>query len=128
MALNKNTGFSLLEVLVSLLLISFILFGFDALSVHAIRQTRSAFYFTVAANQLANLSRRLECAQSAADRDFQVQQWNRENEVLLPKGFGAVSGSFPRYVLTIYWGKTIHQCVQIRLGEAGCLTLPVQLV
>jgi Tfp pilus assembly protein PilV len=115
-------GFSLLEVLISLLLLSFVLFGFDATEVYSLRTIRAAYYFDMANNQLNNMVERLYLINNDSDSLQQVAIWNMQNKTVLPEGLGQVTGHFPVYKITVYWGKKISPCQQNQLGTSGCLT------
>ncbi len=124
---KKLFGFSLIEVLISLLLLSLILLGFDAMEIFALRENRAAYYFSVATNQLNTM---LECLRALNSRDGLAQQiaiWNQQNQDVLPNGIGVVVGSYPMYTVTIYWGEIQHSCEKMRLGESGCLNEEVSL-
>src|SRR5579862_5833322 len=104
-----SKGFSLIEVLISLFLLALILLGFDAMEIFALRNTRSAFYFNVATNQLQNMAERLRALTIHDDISQQERSWNLENQQVLPEGWGKVSGHYPTYTLTIFWGDTKRQ-------------------
>lgn len=112
---------SLIEVLISLLLLSLILLGFDAMEIFALRENRAAYYFSVATNQLNSMIERLSALNSRDGLDQQVVIWNQQNQDVLPSGIGVVAGSYPRYTITIYWGEAQRACEKMRLGESGCL-------
>ncbi len=114
-------GFTLIEVLISLVLLSFILLGFDAMEVYSLRSARAAYYFHVAAHQLMSISERLRAMGQHFYIGEQVDIWNAQNKQLLPKGEGTVTGSYPNYEITIYWGDMPHVCQEIQLGQSGCV-------
>lgn len=114
-------GFSLLEVLVSLLLISFILFGFDATEIVGLRMIRATYYFDIANHQLNNMVERLHIINNDSDLLQQVTIWNSQNKTVLPHGIGDVAGHYPFYQITIYWGNSKSPCQQNQLGNSGCL-------
>lgn len=98
----KN-GFSLIEVLISLLILSLILLGFDAMEIDALRENRNAYYFSVAENQLNSIAQRIQA--HPQDITKQLMIWNQQNQQILPQGKGNVSGLFPNYIVTIFWGE-----------------------
>ncbi len=123
----QQSGFSLIEVLVSLLLLSLMLLGFDAMEIYALKQSRVAFYYSAAEQQLNNMRERLLSMSAQHDVETQLAAWNEENKTVLPQGFGSVQGEFPHYITTIFWGKMPHRCGEIKVGESGCLKEKVQL-
>ncbi|EKD55495.1 MAG: hypothetical protein ACD_60C00004G0005 [uncultured bacterium] len=127
MKLIKNDGFTLLEVLISLLLISFVLLGLDAIEVYSFRQLKIAYFFSLAFNQMNNMTERLSALHTYNGLDEQIEMWNRENQSLLPNGLGNVQGHFPHYIARIYWGNFPHLCIKNQMGETGCLVEEIRL-
>jgi prepilin-type N-terminal cleavage/methylation domain-containing protein len=115
------SGFSLIEVLISLFLLSFILLGFNAMEVASLRAARAAYYFDAAANQMNNMVERLRALGLSTGLARQITIWNAQNKKTLPEGLGVVLGHYPFYTITIHWGKADFDCSQIHLGQAGCL-------
>ena len=105
MVIDHETGFCLMEVLVSLLLFSFILLGFDAMEVYSLRSLRNSYYLNVATGQLNNMAERLRALADNSGIEQQIQIWNRENQKILPTGHGTVSGYYPFYKIILYWGE-----------------------
>lgn len=107
------TGFSLIEVLVSLLLLSLVLLGLEALEISAVQQSRESYYIFVARQQLHNLEERLRSSGTAGLSSAQFMRWQEENQSILPQGSGRLMGSYPKYHLQIVWGMTKHSsCLQ----------------
>jgi prepilin-type N-terminal cleavage/methylation domain-containing protein len=127
MNLSYAAGFSLIEVLVSLLLLAFILLGFDATELFSVRAIRAAYYFEVATTQLNNMVERLQIAAPVNAVEQAELIWNSENKVVLPQGRGQVAGEYPDYQLTIYWGQPQQSCKQNQLGSSGCLSINIHI-
>jgi Tfp pilus assembly protein PilV len=108
-------------VIVSLLLLSIILIGFNVLCIHSLKGQRNTFYFTQAVNQISSMKERLRALGDKFGLDKQVSAWNLENSIVLPKGIGSVTGVYPEYTLNINWGKTQSECENITIGESGCI-------
>ncbi len=123
----KITGFSLIEVLMSLLLISLILFGLDAAQLYSIQEAKTTYLFNTAMNQINNAEERLAALKTYEGLDEEITFWNSENQTALPSGFGNISGGFPNYQITIYWGDTSHDCTNQKIGASGCLRKIIQL-
>lgn len=119
---KRLAGFSLIEVLVSLLLVSFILLGFEAAEVYSLRVIRAANYFNLANNQLANMVERLRVLGDSSSLLQETAAWNIQNNNLLPHGFGEITGHYPVYNITLYWGDIKPSCQQNSLGNSGCIT------
>jgi len=120
-------GFTLIEVLISLILLSLLLLGFDAMEIDSLRSTRAAYYFYLATQQLIAMTDRLRALGANQSLNEQVAIWNLQNQDLLPAGRGTVSGSYPSYILAVYWGKFLQECKQIKLGQSGCVQQRLQL-
>lgn len=54
-----TAGFSLIEVLISLVLLSFLLLALAVTEVSSLKQAQSAYLFNVSVNQLMNMSEKL---------------------------------------------------------------------
>lgn len=120
-------GFSLIEILVSLLLFSLILLGLDAMEIQALAQLKNTCLLQQAGNQLDALTERLYTANATTDLEQWVAEWNMQNQAVLPNGYGELIGTFPDYTAIIYWGKSLHHCAQNKTGATGCLKITVQL-
>ncbi|MDR3491844.1 MAG: prepilin-type N-terminal cleavage/methylation domain-containing protein [Gammaproteobacteria bacterium] len=127
MNLKNQKGFSLIEVLVSLMLLSLALFGINAMQLFALLETRSAYHFSLATTQMESLRERL-LASSDSENSSAIANWNHENAIVLPQGVGVVEGAYPLYHATLYWGD-VHQnkCEKIRKGNSGCIALTINL-
>lgn len=121
------SGFTLIEVLISLLLLSLILLGFDAIGVQTLRELRSGYYFVQAINQIHSMQERLRALGTHEGLNEQMKNWNKENSEVLPQGVGQVFGNYPAYSITIYWGKSQTECPIMLLGINGCLTRSIKL-
>ena len=103
---SPHSGFSLIEVLVSLLLLSFILLSFDAAEIVAFRKSRDAYYFSIAVNQLNAMKERLRVFKNHSGLEQQIELWNLQNQEVLPQGKGIVT----------------EQQIKINWGNNACLT------
>jgi len=108
----KIIGSGLMEMLVSLSLISILLLNFDALQLHSLRQINTAYQLALANQQLQNLSEILHAA-STTDVSSLTAQWIDQTKMLLPTSIPSVQGSFPNYNLTICWDSSTFKCEKI---------------
>lgn len=120
-------GFSLIEVMVSLLLLSMSLLGLDAMQFYALQRAQHVYYYHQAMNQLMNMTERLAVLKNDEAIVDEVPHWNEENNQVLPNGRGEVQGSFPRYTLIIFWGKSAMNCAENKIGATGCLRENIQV-
>lgn len=121
----SKLGTSLIEVMISLLLLSIFLFGLDATQITALSHTKAAYFFSVAVQQVKQMGERLiACKKNHCDQ--QITLWNQQNAEVLPQGRGKVSGSYPDYLITLFWGnKKREVCQQNKIGKEGCLQLKI---
>ena len=106
-------GFSFIEVLVSLLLLSLILLCFDAAELFSLRTTQEAYYFNVATHQLNAMTERLIALADHHGLEQQIVIWDAQNKEILPKGRGKVEGRFPDYWVSVCWGKS--ECLKEKI-------------
>jgi len=111
--LIKALGFTLLEVLVSLLLLGLMLLFFDTAQYAAWHANQSAYELTQATQQVRSMSERLKMLGGYPDFKEQLSIWNQENQLILPNGKGYVSGQYPRYSIQLCWDSQGNQrCIQ----------------
>lgn len=153
---RSQSGYSLLEVLVSVVVLSVGLLGIAALQVNSVRYNHSAYLRSIATAQATNMADRMRgnyagvkagyynaisgipsannCTTcSTADiATLDAFQWNSDNASLLPLGQGTVVKNGSKYIITIRWdnnrtGATGLGCS----GNAGvdltCFPLEIQL-
>ncbi len=130
-ARNKQKAFSLLEVLITILVLSFGLLGMAALITTGMRSNNVAQYRSVATQQTLDMADRMranligvrsgnydalavgipasvDCMAAACD-DVQMAvydhaQWNTANAALLPGGSGTVNGSLVNgFTIMLMW-------------------------
>ncbi len=123
----NSQGFTLLEVLISLFLLTFILLGFDEMEIYSLRQTRATYYFHLATQQLNSMIERLQTVGMYSSVTEQIEIWNMQNQQLLPEGQGEVIGSYPNYTLIIFWGNALHSCPEIKIGRSGCIKRNIKI-
>ena len=91
-----SAGYTLLEVLIALCILSVGLLLLAQAQLLALRNNQTAYFQTIAALQLASMADRLTaCAAvhcDSAGLTNEVSLWNGENSELLPIGKGGVSG------------------------------------
>lgn len=111
----KHSGTSLIEVLISLFLISLLLLGLDAVQLFSLRQSKINYYYAIALQQIQNLHEELTVT-NRPDLDF----WNLQNQQVLPQGRGELSA----YAISIFWGNRDEKtCDKTKIRENGCLQL-----
>jgi type IV pilus assembly protein PilV len=115
-----DNGFTLLEVLVSLFILSLLLLGLDAAQTKALQSAKSVYYFNVATEQLRSIMERLQAINTPNDINALQLLWDEQNARVLPQGRGEIDNSPPLIVITIHWGNN-HNCDRDQIGLSGCL-------
>lgn len=119
--MNQYLGFSLIEILISLFIISMMLLGFDAVQLTSLREMKSAYYFSVATQQLTVMAEQLHAYQEG-NLDKPLRSWNKQNKDVLPQGRGTITGIYPTFLLAIFWGNMPSEiCYKDKIGQSGCL-------
>lgn len=149
-------GFSLLEVLISVLVVSIGMLGIAALQANAIRYSHSAELRSIAVVQAANIADRMiansrgvqngsynaivgipsivSCnpCTSAQIAQNDTSEWNLANQNLLPNGQGAITRNGDRFIITVRWdnnrsGVTGLGCSGDLDVDLACVTMEVQI-
>lgn len=129
--ITKQHGFSLMEVLITILIVSFGLLGMAALIISGARSNNIAHYRSVASKQTEDIADRMranragliagaydalaantpnsvDCVANACSETqiatYDHAQWNATNAQLLPAGVGTVDGTVAAgYQITLRW-------------------------
>lgn len=112
-------GFTLLEVLVSLLLLSIAFLGVDAVFTTALHQER-AHHYALRAYLLANNMSQYLYAHHGQHFDYD-QLWRQHIQASLPDGRGVVD----RQEIRISWGGVDVLCSHPQIGITGCIKLAI---
>ena len=154
--MKKQQGYSLLEVLISVVVLAIGMLGIAALQANAIRYNQSAQLRAVAITQIGNMADRMLANSTAiasgayddisgipsnpscsvcssaqvAQRDS--YEWNTLNGQLLPNGQGTVTRNGSRMIITLRWdndrsGATGLNCSGDSNVDLTCLTMEVEL-
>jgi prepilin-type N-terminal cleavage/methylation domain-containing protein len=111
-----QTGYSLLEVMVSLLLIGLILYLFEVVQMTAGRISQSAYFLTVASEQMYSMKERLLALDNHGGVEQQLMRWKQQNLSLLPQAHGIVLGHYPHYLIEISWREgNQRKCLQMNV-------------
>ncbi len=153
---SKQTGTSLIEVLVSVIIVAIGLLGIAAMQANSVRYNHSAHLRSIAIAQVNNMMDRMyanqkgvnagsysnmsgtpadpncsNCTSSQiAQRD--AHQWNSNNAQLLPSGQGTVINTSGRYMITLRWdgrrtGATGLGCSGNTDIDLSCFIVEIQL-
>lgn len=117
--MRQQTGISLIEILISIFILSLMLFGWDAMQITALREAKAAYYFSVASQQVRNMVEYLN-AHPDVDYNEQLLRWNKQNAAGLPQGRGIIKRRDHAFELAIFWGKS-EECNKNKVGQSGCI-------
>lgn len=124
--MQKSLGFTLLEVLISLFLLSLALIGINSVQLSAIHQTRDAYHTQQALTFAQNMSTYLR-AHHGEGGDYQAG-WVAEVQSRLPQGRAIINGSYPHYQISVLWGDRPPQiCDKSKSGTSGCIVVKLNL-
>ncbi len=113
----QSFGITLIEILISLLFLAVMLLGLDAMQLTALKQAKSAYFYSVANQQINNLTERLSLSNNKII-EKEIERWNEQNREVLPQGIGKMNGN----IISIFWGEFEKQtCDYNQLGVQGCL-------
>tara|TARA_R110000868_G_scaffold177378_6_gene415792 strand:- start:1262 stop:1642 length:381 start_codon:yes stop_codon:yes gene_type:complete len=121
---HSANGFSLLEVLISLFLLSLVLLGVFASQATSLQQARGTHNFLQAMTLSQNMAVYLRTHHLEWNR--YDQRWQSNIQAVLPGARGDVSGDYPEKIIKIAWGdQRLFHCDQNRVGVSGCVILKV---
>jgi prepilin-type N-terminal cleavage/methylation domain-containing protein len=123
--MRRNNGFTLLEIVISLFLLSLVLLGLDAVQLSVQRQSRGLGYFQQASYQAQNMANYLQ-AHHGVNEGY-VDAWRQQLTDVLPHADASVQGSFPTYQIIIQWGVAESACTQNKSGISGCVIRNISL-
>lgn len=103
---NKTHGFSLLEILIAMLILSIGLLGFARAQVISLRHNETAYLQSVAEiqnNSLAEYIRACDNQDTPSCVTQQIANWKRENNLLLPLSKNTIDITNDHYTVTSTW-------------------------
>lgn len=116
-----SRGFTYIELLISISLLSFLFLGMHAMQASSLHQAKGVFYSQIAKEELENLSEILSIASSDQHQEI-IEEWKREVESALPGGNGEVDSDLSVWRAVVYWGNgNALSCKKNKAGESGCL-------
>ncbi len=117
---SKSKGFSFIEVMISLLLMSLILFGVNAAHLLALNEAKTAYYFLLASKQAKMLADNLAKA-NASEWPALAALFNRNINQMLPNGHMIIP-HLEQKQLIITWGmQGMGQNIHDDIGKSGSL-------
>lgn len=121
--MHHQRGSSFIEITISMVLLSIILLGFDGMQIVALREAKSAYYYSMALQQLHIMLDKLETL-DGSDISESLLLWNKQNREVLPDGYGVMYHANNHKTLAIFWGGATDQaCHGNHIGQSGCIHL-----
>ena len=118
--MRQHNGTSLLEILISLLLLSMAIAWLDGVMLSSLRAVRNADYYLVAEQQMQILVDRILLG--TRNINDLLLWWNKQNAQLLPAGKGKIDVDHHVYSISIFWGDdSMETCDHNQIGQKGCL-------
>lgn len=123
--MRQHLGFSFIEMIVSMLLLSLALLGLDAMTLTTLREAKTAYYLSVATQQLLNMSELVKMKKSLPSSE-EIRLWNEQNQEVLPQGRGRVNVQGSSIHVAVFWGKILELGCEInKIRQAGCVHLTI---
>lgn len=120
----RSSGFSWIEVLVSLNIILVLLLGLNATYVNTLKATKMTYYAAVAAQQLRSFSEVLYATNGANIAQIR-KQWHMQLAKVLPHGREIIHINNGYLVASVLWGNDSIDCQKPITDQAGCINLNV---
>lgn len=89
--MKNNTGLAMIEVLISMGLLSLVLLSLLMYQITMLKSIESSHFKNIASIQLINFSEILLINKTDNARNEMLASWNKDNQNLLPKGVGNFS-------------------------------------
>ena len=104
---DRAAGFTLIEVLVTLLILSIGLLGLASLQIQGLRGTHEALLHTQASALAMDMSERLLALSAAADPldANDLHEWTTELSQRLPEGTGSVTMDTKALTVEVFWNE-----------------------
>lgn len=125
----KVAGYTLIETLIALFILTTTLLGFAALTTQSLQTTRTAQHHDLATLQATAMAERIRANPVAIQQNhylntstlptgpdctsqtcspaemahFDLREWNLRNATLLPGGEGGINSSSGHYAITLQW-------------------------
>jgi len=119
--MKPHLGIHLIDVLISLFLLSIALIGIDAMLLNVSKDAQSLYYLHVGMQQLLQLH---EQEMTKNHSEQALQEWNQQNQKVLPNGHGTFKSTTNQ--LTLNWNQGTNKTCDGNTTRIHCLTLDVR--
>lgn len=107
-------GVTLIEVLISLFVLSLLLLSLDAVQLLSFKNAQAVYYFNIAIQ-------RVDLLLAHPDRESYLAEWQMENKIYLPQVEGVL---LPDKVI-VRWGGMKNECEHSVMEKVGCLNVSI---
>lgn len=113
---SHQAGFSLLEVLVALVILTIALLGISRIGLLALCEQQAAYFRTIANIQAQSIADRVRLSVEHCPEflDQFVREWQAENKTLLPQSNSRIEISPNNYLIVIQWNGSESSRLQIQ--------------
>lgn len=118
--MKKNHGFTLLEIVVSIFLMSIAILVIQASVYTAVQNTRGQYYFQYAVSMAESMCNYLEAHNGDASSYLPI--WQNDVACALPSATSRVSVRSSSAIITLAWGKETS-CQKNKPGASGCVRM-----
>lgn len=118
------TGFSLIEVLVALCLVTIILLEIAKVHLHSIKISQQAMFLNQANEQLRVMANTIHITNGNYTR--LLSAWNQDNKELLPNSYGEIKKNGKQYKIYLFWvssKNSFWQCDTTQKDKQSCVEL-----
>lgn len=127
MQINQHpTGFSLIEVLVALCLVTIILLEIAKVNLQSIRANQQAMFVNQASEQLRTMANVIYATNG--DYILFLSEWNQYNKEMLPNGHGEIRKNGEQYCVYLFWRSSKNsfwRCDVAQKNKQSCAELIV---
>ena len=89
------------------------------MDIFILKEQSNAYHLSLAIQQIQNMEERLLALRVQSELAAQVQEWNLQNQMLLPSGRGEVLGQHPNYFISLTWANS--NCKDNNGVISGCI-------
>ena len=120
--LNK-LGYSFIELLISLIILSIMLLGFDATLLVSLEKRKTIFDYAIALQQLKSMAELLQISHGKVGAYLPI--WIKQVAAVLPNGKGEVVEELLNWRIVIKWGEFTQDCTYNKISHNGCVFIRI---
>lgn len=121
---TQNFGFSFIEVLVALFILSIVLLGVEEQMLKSLQSSQEALNQTIAVEQINGMASMVALFPGQYQRF--LSEWNQDNQRFLPDGKGKIKTSGGDMAIQMTWrsgSSQVWQCQSSRQENLNCVEM-----